>query len=224
MGDVRHFRLATSYDLFLIKNLNVDNLPNIQDNAIILVGPDDNNDYYAYHVQNNQWLRNPDDKQLKRILMKKMEMTNFEPSESNGLIEINDKNFENIVKIIRIVTSNENYFDMNIIYDSNQQYWQMKTSEGEKRFYGNFQTQVDTSDSIAWTIGWDNWMGKGNDTKYQKRYPIRWHLKEIRGYQADHIIYTYENRQCQVGNASFTQSTYLKSISDNNNNQNSFKL
>ncbi|CAF1011951.1 unnamed protein product [Didymodactylos carnosus] len=190
---IKNFRLAASYCLFLIKSLNVNNLPNIQENAVILAGPRENNDYYAYHVQNNQWVRNKEDNQLKKILIKNIDVNNFEPVEEYGLIKINDKNFKNIVKVIRIATSNENYFDMNITYYSDKQYWEMKTPEGEKRVYGN-------------------------DTKHQKRYPVRWHLKEIQGYEAEKITYNYETVQRRLGNESFTQSMYLKSISDNCNN------
>lgn len=215
---IQNFKLTTSYHLFLIKNLDINNLPNIDENAVILVEPKENNGYYAYRVENNQWLKNNEDNQLNKILIKNIDVNNLEPIEQNGRIKITDKNFKNIVKIIQIATSNENYFDMNITYYSDKQYWQIKTSKGEKRIYGNIQQQIDTTDSISWTIGWENWLGIGNDTKYQKQYPIRWHLKEIQSYETEKIIYTYDTSQCQVGNKSFTQSIYLKSISDNYNN------
>ncbi|CAM4795199.1 unnamed protein product [Rotaria magnacalcarata] len=217
IAHIQIFRLATSYDLFLIKSLNVNSLPDIQENAIILVGPIENNDYYAYRIQNNQWLRNTEDNQLNKTLIKNIDVNNLQPVNPNGLIQITDKNFKKIVKIIRMATLNENYFDMNITYYSDKKYWEMKTLEGEKRIYGNAEQKIGATDAIAWIIGWENWLGIGNDTKYQKRYPVRWHLKEIHGYEAEKITYNYETVQRQVGNESFTQSVYLKSISDNYN-------
>ncbi|CAF4733347.1 unnamed protein product, partial [Rotaria magnacalcarata] len=70
-----------------------------------------------------------------------------------------------------MATLNENYFDMNITYYSDKKYWEMKTLEGEKRIYGNTEQKIGATDAIAWIIGWENWLGIGNDTKYQKRYP-----------------------------------------------------
>ncbi|CAF5197744.1 unnamed protein product, partial [Rotaria magnacalcarata] len=171
IAHIQIFRLATSYDLFLIKSLNVNSLPDIQENAIILVGPIENNDYYAYRIQNNQWLRNTEDNQLNKTLIKNIDVNNLQPVNPNGLIQITDKNFKKIVKIIRMATLNENYFDMNITYYSDKKYWEMKTLEGEKRIYGNTEQKIGATDAIAWIIGWENWLGIGNDTKYQKRYP-----------------------------------------------------
>lgn len=215
--NVHRFRLATSYNLYLIKSLNENNLPDIQDNAVVLLGPKENNDYDAYCVQNNRWLRNNENNHLKKVLIKNPSIEDFHPIESNGYVQITEKNLKQIVNMIKIVTSNENYFDMNIIYDDKKQYWQLTTSDGEKRFYGNISSQTNSIDAIPWTIGWNHWLGIGSDETNEKQYPVRWHLKEIQGHQNEKITYHYENIRCKIGNQSFTQSLYLKSISNNYN-------
>lgn len=210
----RRFKSATSYHLYCLKSLDENALPDIEDNAVVLVGPKQINEYVAYCVQDGRWMRNNENKNLKKVSIKNPNVKDFCSIESNGFVEITEKNQKNIVNVIKLATSDENYFDLNFIYHGERQCWELLTSDGEQRFYGNSRSETNEFDAVAWTIGWDNWLGIGNDQTKQKQYPIRWHLKEIRGNHNEKIIYHYENLQCQIGNRTFTKSLDLKSISD----------
>ncbi|CAF2187707.1 unnamed protein product [Rotaria magnacalcarata] len=204
-GDSQNFRFSTCFDLYVMKTLDEKVL--FQGNVVILVRPDNNHDYYTYCIRNNE------NNSVKKTLIQNIDIENLTPIEADGLIKITDENFQTIIKVIKVATANENYFDMNIIYNSDIQCWQLKTPEGGKRLYGGNAT-----DAIAWTIGWNNWLGIGSNKENQKRYSVRWHLKEIHGLHDEKIVYNYENVLRKTGNQSFTQSIYLKSISDNYNN------
>lgn len=114
--------------------------------------------------------------------------------------------------------------DLKIKYIIKDELWEINTPVS-KQYYGKSNTNEECG-AISWTVNWKYYRGSGSDIKTIIKSPTEWYLCTDVSKQSKEIVnYKYYSIDVSIPGSrlKYTRETYLKSITDNENNSISFK-
>ncbi|MCF8346830.1 MAG: hypothetical protein K9G38_06430 [Bacteroidales bacterium] len=105
----------------------------------------------------------------------------------------------------------ENDINSKIYYYTDIEKWVIFDGNGNTKVFG------ENNDAVEWTIAWGNWIGESSIGADQHRVATGWLLSEVSDTWNNYISYTYVHDAELVKNGfySYTQASYLSSISNN---------
>ncbi|CAM4953543.1 unnamed protein product [Rotaria socialis] len=94
---VAKYFLDSTCDLYLTPTLELNKLPSIPGNAVVLVKTEDENEYMSFFVENGQWVK--EDADFKRVRIQNVNLESISVSNPCGLVHNNEENSKRIERI-----------------------------------------------------------------------------------------------------------------------------